>query len=314
MRTPDEKALLLSHHFHTILGQEVNDNDMAEGNSRSPKGKESEDLHRIKSSPASLPTTSHPPLQEKCSASFKKPDGWAGLPVSKSFPQYLSKEMVRGFTIGLNKDEFENILYKAQTVEFLSPGSGNEGSGNELSETSTYSKPRTHPKAFLLGILEDFERRQRIQITSHQSFIKIVEDDIEVQRRPSNKNGNGLARCSIKLSQCNLYLGQMRPKLQYLTSAIEALQSCPGIPQSLEELSFLFPKKAIRAKGVAERENYFGRFWSHQLSEIKSRLFHLRGKVEQCNVNVETLQHRVTGNLLMVPSKTQQTISYLLTT
>jgi hypothetical protein len=239
---------------------------------------------------------SSPPSQDLRNAeSLKKSNGWAGLTVSKSFPQYLSKEMVRGFTIGLSKDEFENILYKAGTVEFRS-----QGSDGDIPQGSTNSKPRHHPKAILLGILEDFETRQRDQITRHKSFIKIIEDDIEIQRRPSNRNGNGLARCSIKLSQCNLYLGQMRPKLQYLTSAIEALQSCPGIPQTIEELTFLFPQKAIREKAVAEREKYFGRFWAHQLSEIKSRLSHLKGKGEQCKVDVETLQHRVTGDLLMV--------------
>jgi hypothetical protein len=80
------------------------------------------------------------------------------------------------------------------------------------------------------------------------------------------------------------------------------------MPQSIEELTFLFPQKAIREKAVAERESYFGRFWIHQLSEINSRLSHLKAKGEQCKVDVETLQHRVTGDLLMVAS---QIIHYL---
>jgi hypothetical protein len=272
--------------------------DGAGQNSKASKGKELEALHQAQWSPASLPTMSYPPPQDpKITEPSDRSNGWTGLPVSKSFPQYLSKEMVRGFTIGLSKDEFENILYKAGTVEFRS-----RPSDRDLPVTSTNSKPRHHPKALLLGILEDFENRQRDQIKRHKSFIGFIEDDIEIQRRPSNKNGNGLARCSIKLSQCNLYLGRLRPKLQYLASAIEALESCPGMPQSIEELTFLFPQKAIREKAVAERETYFGRFWTHQLSEIHSRLSHLKGKGEQCKVDVETLQHRVTGDLLMVSS------------
>jgi hypothetical protein len=296
MRTPepDSKALSLSHHFHTILGKELSSTDIEEENPEGSNGKGPEALHKSKTSPASLPTKNPAPPQDlKSSKPARTPNARTGLPVSKSFPQYLSKEMVRGFTTGLSKEEFEKIFYKAEIVEF-------QDFDSDLPGFSSHSKPKPHPKAILLGILEDFEHRQRDTITRHQSFIEVIADDIEVQRRPSNKNGNGLALCSIKLTQRNLYLGQMRPKLQYLSSAIEALQSCPGIPQSTEELIFLFPKKAIREKPQPERENYFGRFWAHQLSEINGRLLHLKGNIEQCKVNVETLQHRVTGNLLMV--------------
>jgi hypothetical protein len=275
------------------LGQEVEQNDIAEEYSKIPKEKELEGLHKSKSSPASLPTISHPPPQDSTNPiSVETPNGWKPLVVSKSFPQYGSKEMVRGFTVGLDQKEFDNILSKARIVEFI-----------ELPGDSTYSKPRPHPKAILLGILEDFERRQRDQIKRQESYIEIIEAEIKDERRSSYKNENGLAGCSIKLSKRNLYLGQMRPKLQYLTSAVDELQSCPGMPQSINELSFLFPKKAIREKPEVEREQYFGRFWTHQLSEINSRLSHLKSKGEQCKVNVETLQFRVTGNLLMVFSK-----------
>jgi len=218
-------------------------------------------------------------------------------------PQYLSKDTVRGFTIGLSKDDFENILYEARAFELQSQGSNSGNPGH-----STYKKPRPHPKVLLLGVLEDFERRQRVQIADYQSCIENIEDNMDIQRRPSNKNGKGLAWCSIDLSEYNLYLGQLRPKLQYLASAIEALQSCPGLPQSIEELIFLFPQKTLREKAASELRTHFREFWAHQLSEIKSRLFHLKGKGEQCQVNVETLQNRVTGNLLMVSSQPMPTM------
>ena len=293
MRTPepDSKALSVSHHFHTSLGQDVSHNDDAEDHSTSSKGQEPILLHKSKSSPASLPT-SH--FQDP-KGSKELTNGWTGLRVSKSFPIYLSKEMVRGFTLGLSKDQFEKILCKAHMIEFRSQDAKNEFAG-----APEHSKLQLHPKAVLLGILEDFESRQRIKIDRHQSYIEHVEKDIEEQRKISNRDGKGLAQCSIDLSRCNLSLGRLRPRLQYLTSAIKSLHSCTGMPQSVQDLAFLFPNKAIREKSVTEREHYFGKFWSQQLSEIDSRLFHLEGKTEQRKVDVETLQHRVTGHLLMV--------------
>jgi hypothetical protein len=293
---PDSMALSLSHHFHTTLDQQAGQFERAEQSSKVSKEKHPEVLHQTQCSPASLPSMNYlPPQDLETPGSSKNSDGWTALLVSKSFPQYLSKEMVRGFTVGLSKDEFENILYKAETVECPS-----QASNNDPQAASTNPNPRYHPKAILLGILEDFETCQRDQIKRHESFIEIIEDDIEIQRRPSNKDGNGLVRCSIKLSQENLYLGRLRPKFQYLTSAIAALESCSGIPQSIEELAFLFPQKSIGEKAAAEWENYFGMFWTHQLGEINSRLSHMKGKGEQCKLDVETLQHRVTGDLLMV--------------
>jgi hypothetical protein len=203
------------------------------------------------------------------------------------------REMARGYTMGLGSKDLEDILLKAKKLDFV------EGHKSQW-KTSTTFRPTLHPKAIVLGVLEAFASDLRWSITSHQNFIEDQEDQIRVQRQPKYKNGDGLARCSTFLSEVNVKIGLLRPKELFLAASISTLESCRGIPESEEDLAFLFPAKTVSDAPVSNSKNPFEEQWRRQLDDIHARLRDLKGKCDHCKADLETLQHQVTGNLLMV--------------
>jgi hypothetical protein len=195
--------------------------------------------------------------------------------------------------MGLGSKDLEDILLKAKKLDFV------EGRKSQ-SKTSSAFRPTLHPKAIVLGVLEAFASDLRYRITGHQKFIEDQEKQIRVQRQPENKNGDGLARCSTFLSEVNVKIGRERPKELFLAASLSALESCRGIPESEEDLAFLFSAKTASGGAVSSLKNPFEKQWGRQLDDIHARLRDLKGKCAHCKADLETLQHQVTGNLLMV--------------
>ncbi len=217
--------------------------------------------------------------------------------VTESSLQDSFREMCRGYTMGLGSKELEDILLKTKKLDFV------EGRKSQ-SKTSTAFRPTLHPKSIVLGVLEAFASDLIWSITSHQKFIEDQENQIRVQRQPEYKNGDGLARCSTFLSEVNVKIGLLRPKELFLAASVKALESCRGYPESEEDLAFLFPAKTA-SDGVASGfKNPFEKPWGRQLDDIYARLRDLKGKCDHCKADLETLQHQVTGNLLMVTGYT----------
>jgi hypothetical protein len=156
--------------------------------------------------------------------------------------------------MGLGSKDLEDILLKAKKLDFV------QGRKSQ-SKTSTAFRPTLHPKAIVLGVLEAFASDLRWSIISHQNFIQDQENQIRVQRQPKYKNGDGLARCSTFLSEVNVKIGLLRPKELFLAASISALESCRGIPESEEDLAFLFPAKTASDGVVSSFKNPFEKQW-----------------------------------------------------
>jgi hypothetical protein len=293
--SPDGPSITISHHFHSLLisRDEATGQDVLQscaGEEHNP------DI-------TSLETTQKQANVVQSLRGQHKQDGEGELQEPSLLGKFHAgteaslqdscREMARGYTTGLKAGELEDILLKASGFESVG------GRKREREPGSSFS-PMLHPKAILLGALENFESELRSRITNYQNFIKDKSEEIKVQRRPENKNGDGLVRCSIYLSESNVELGLLRPKAQYLATSLTALESCVGIPHSDDDLAFLFPTSKTSDGMVAKLENPFADHWVRQLSNINARLLDLKVKCEHCKADLETLQHRVTGSLMMV--------------
>lgn len=56
-------------------------------------------------------------------------------------------------------------------------------------------------------------------------------------------------------------LGLIRPKIQYLSTSIAALESCRGIPGLEEDLAFLFDTETTKEPSPLQPTELFGQFW-----------------------------------------------------
>ena len=304
---PDGPSLTISHHFHMLLvprDQKAKHNekllctdeethlDAIESSSSSrqasmdysplassKKGKEIE--HRELDPPSQLRAVNEITLQDRC------------------------KEMARGFTTGLKAAELEDILHKASDLELIRRRK-REG------EQETTFRPMLHPKAILLGVLENFEADLRSRITQQQKFIHGQSEAIQGQRMEGNTKGDGLVRCSILISESNVALGLLRPREQYLTASLTVLESCKGIPQQ-DDLAFFLTTSNGENESASTTENPFEGHWTRQLNDINARLLDLKVKCENCRADLETLQHRVSGTLMMVRSSSSDSTCLELT-
>lgn len=199
--------------------------------------------------------------------------------------------MIRGFAVGINRNCFEDILSRSMIFR------------DQARTTGSPELHTPHPKAILLSILEDFEVDRRKEINAYSGYLQRIQDEIGRQRSDLKRKGNGLAKCIIQLSETNINLSQVRPKLQYLASSIAMLESCIGVPESTGRLSFDTISNTDSGSPPPADGRQPSQFWTRQLSDIRGRLLCLKVKCDQCGVDVEILQHRLTGSQHVVCSR-----------
>lgn len=295
MVSPDGPSLNISHHFHSLLVSE----DEAINQNLFPicvDGDRHVSLSNLKNGVNQTNLVPSPPTAdsvEEDRVQYASNSLDQSQTDNESSLQDSLREMARGYTMGLGSKDLEDILLTAKKLDFV------EGRKSQ-SKTFPAFRPTLHPKAIVLGVLEAFASDLRWSITSHQKFIEDQENQIRVQRQPEYKDGDGLARCSTFLSEVNVRIGLLRPKVLFLAASLNTLESCRGIPGSEEDLAFLFPAKTASDGGVSSFKNPFEKQWGRQLDDIHTRLRDLKGKCDHCKADLETLQHQVTGNLLMV--------------
>lgn len=201
--------------------------------------------------------------------------------------------MLRGFTHGISRAHLEATLSKSIVL----------GKPCHASEPDSTEPPNTmmipHPKAILLGILEDFQVERRKEINGYFKKLESIESSIKQERSTNKQKKYGLAVCSTQLSETNVSLSQVRPKLQYLATSIKTLESCNDIPDCKGDLAFDYFSNADRSNHTFPHDHY-SQVWTRQLGNIKRRLACLKVKCDQCRSDVETLQYRLTGNLSVV--------------
>jgi hypothetical protein len=200
---------------------------------------------------------------------------------------FIFKSMIRGYTSRINRTELEDILLKSKAAR--EP----DKEASQTPQNPEIGIAMPHPKAILVGILENFEAERREEINDYFTRMKDLQANITKDRTNQKDRDKELASCNIQLCETNVSLGAIRPKLQYLASSIAMLESCSGTPDLIGDLSFDCSQQA---------ENLIGKLWTAQLSEVKIRLQQLKGKCDKCKIDVETLQYRLTGNLLVVSS------------
>lgn len=293
--SPDGPSLNVSHHFHSLL---VSQDEAVSQNlfSNCVDGGRHVSLSNLTNVVNQTNLVPSPPTAdsvEEETVPYASNSLDQSQTATESSLQDSFREMARGYTMGLGSKDLEEILLKAKKLDSV------EGHKWQ-SKTSATFRPTLHPKAIVLGVLEAFASELRWSITTHQKFIEDQENRIKVQRQPEYKNGDGLARCSTFLSEVNVKIGMLRPKELFLAASLSALESCRGIPESEEDLAFLFPAKTASGGVVSSFKNPFGKQWDRQLDDIHARLRDLKGKCDHCKADLETLQHQVTGNLLMV--------------
>jgi hypothetical protein len=198
---------------------------------------------------------------------------------------YIFKTMIRGFTSRISAPVLEDILLNSKITREDDQGS------DQMPQKAKMGISMPHPKAILVGILENFEAERREEISGYSRKLEEIQTDIKKDRIGLKYKDKELAVCNIQLCETNVSLGEVRPKLQYLASSIAVLESCSGTPDPTGDLGFDCLQRH-------ERDS-ISQLWIGQLSEVKTRILQLKGKCEQCKIEVETLQHRLTGNLLV---------------
>lgn len=145
---------------------------------------------------------------------------------------FIFKSMIRGYTSRISRTELEDILLKSKAAK----EQGKEAS--QMPQTPDIGIAMPHPKAILVGILENFEAERREEINDYFTRMKDLQANITKDRTNLKDRDKELASCNIQLCETNVSLGAIRPKLQYLASSIAILESCIGTPDLTGELSF----------------------------------------------------------------------------